>query len=338
MRALFLALALLLAAPVAAIAQTNPQISGTPTNPTSMLPPVADELEVLKALQGGRVAGRITIPDQQAANLIQPQGRSWRDFHNVTLAWVGGVAVLGMLGILVLFRLSKGRIPIEGGPSGRTIQRFNLLERANHWMVASTFIILALSGLNLTFGRHILLPVVGPEAFTAISQWGKYFHNFLAFPFTLGLVLMLLLWVKDNIPNGTDVRWLKSGGGLIGNAHPDSQRFNAGQKGIFWITILGGTAVAVTGYMLVFPFMFTDIAGMQLSHIIHSIVSVLMIAVMLAHIYIGSIGMEGASAAMTTGQVDLNWAKQHHNLWVEKELAEGRGADAPGSAKAAGAD
>ena len=338
MRALIIALALLLAVPMAGQAQTNPQVSGTPTNPTAMLPPVADELELLKALQGGRVEGRITIPDQQAASLIQPSGRSWRDFHNVTLAWVGGIAVLGMLAILVMFRVMKGRIPIEGGLSGRTIQRFNTLERANHWMVASTFIILAISGLNLTFGRHVLLPIVGPEAFTAISQWGKYAHNFLAFPFTLGIVVMLLLWVKDNIPNGTDVRWLSSGGGLVGNAHPDSERFNAGQKGIFWITVLGGAAVAVTGYILVFPFFFTDIAGMQLSHIIHSIVSVLMIAVMLAHIYIGSVGMAGASDAMTSGQVDLNWAKQHHNLWVEKELAKGRGADAPAAAKAAGAD
>mgnify|MGYP001482915894 CR=1 FL=1 len=338
MRALFLAFALLLAAPGAGQAQTNPQVSGTPTNPTPMLPPVADELEVLKALQGGRVAGRITIPDQQASNLIQPGGRSWREFHNVTLAWVGGIAVLGMLAILVLFRMMKGRIPVEGGLSGRTIQRFNMLERANHWMVASTFIILAISGLNLTFGRHVLLPIVGPEAFTAISQWGKYAHNFLAFPFTLGIVLMLLLWVKDNIPNGRDITWLKQGGGLIGHAHPDSDRFNAGQKGIFWITVLGGAAVAVTGYMLVFPFFFTDIAGMQLSHMIHSIVSVLMIAVMLAHIYIGTLGMEGASDAMTTGEVDLNWAKQHHNLWVERGVAKGRGAAAPTEAKAAGAD
>jgi formate dehydrogenase subunit gamma len=338
MRALLLALALLVAAPVAGIAQTNPQVSGTPTNPTPMLPPVADELEVLKALQGGRVAGRISIPDQQAASLIQPGGRSWRDFHNVTLAWVGGIAVLGMLALLVVFRMMKGRIPVEGGLAGRTIQRFNGLERANHWMVASTFIILAISGLNLTFGRHVLLPIVGPEAFTAISQWGKYAHNFLAFPFTLGIVLMLLLWVKDNIPNGRDLQWFASGGGLVGHGHPDSGRFNGGQKGIFWITVLGGGAVAVTGYMLVFPFFFTDIAGMQLSHIIHSIVSVLMIAVMLAHIYIGTVGMEGASDAMTSGQVDLNWAKQHHNLWVEQELAKGRGADAPSGAKAAGAD
>ena len=301
-------------------------------------PPLADELAIQALLRGETVHGRVTIPDQRAANLIQPQGREWREFHNVTLAWVGGVAVLGMLALLVVFRLSKGRIPIEGGPSGRTIQRFNAFERGNHWMVASTFIILALSGLNLTFGRHILLPLLGPEAFTALSQWGKLAHNFLAFPFTLGIVLMLLLWIKDNIPNGTDIRWLKAGGGLVGNAHPDSGRFNAGQKGVFWITVLGGAVVAVTGYMLVFPFVFADVNGMQLSHIIHSILAVLMIAVMMAHIYIGTVGMAGASDAMTTGQVDLNWAKQHHNLWVAQEVAKGRGAAPPDGAKAAGAD
>lgn len=306
------------------------QGSGTPSR--------AEEMEVQALLRGETIHGRVTIPDQRAANLIQPEGREWRAFHNVTLAWVGGVAVVGMVVILALFRMSKGRIPIEGGPSGRTIRRFNLLERGNHWMVASCFIILALSGLNLTFGRHLLLPLIGPEAFTGLTQWGKYAHNFLAFPFTLGLALMLLLWIKDNIPNGTDIRWIKAGGGLLGDEHPDSGRFNAGQKGIFWITVLGGAAVAVTGYMLVFPFFFTDIAGMQLSHIIHSIVAVLMIAVMLAHIYIGTIGMEGAVEAMTTGEVDLNWAKQHHNLWVEKELARGRGASPPEGVKAAGAD
>lgn len=301
-------------------------------------PSLADERAMQALLRGETVHGRITIPDQRAANLIQPEGRNWREFHNVTLAWVGGIAVLGMLALLAVFFMMRGRIPIEGGRSGRTILRFNAFERANHWMVASCFIVLALSGLNLTFGRHVLLPLVGPEAFTEVSHWGKYAHNFLAFPFTLGLVLMLLIWVKDNIPNGTDIRWLKAGGGLIGHGEPDSGRFNAGQKGIFWITVLGGAAVAVTGYMLIFPFVFTDVNGMQLSHMIHSIIAVLMIAVMLAHIYIGTIGMDGAVEAMTTGQVDLNWAKQHHNLWVADELAKGRAATPPDSAKAAGAD
>lgn len=325
-RILVLLAALMMSAP--AFAQQ--QASGTP--------PLADELAIQALLQGNTVHGRVTIPDQRAANLIQPQGREWREFHNVTLAWVGGIAVIGMLALLTVFYLVRGRIPIQGGRSGRTILRFDLFERTNHWMVASCFIVLALSGLNLTFGRHVLLPVIGPEAFTTVTEIGKYAHNFLAFPFTLGLLFMLLLWVKDNIPNGNDIRWLKAGGGLIGHGEPPSGRFNAGQKGIFWITVLGGALVAASGYMLIFPFFFTDIQGMQLSHMLHSIPAVLLIAVMLAHIYIGSIGMDGAIEAMTTGQVDLNWAKQHHNLWVEQELAKGRGATPPVGAKPTGGD
>lgn len=327
-RVALLALALLGAAPLLAVAQT---VSGTPTNPTAF-PPQADEIELLKALSGGRLEGRITIPDEQAASLIQPSGRDWRAFHNVTLAWIGGVAVLGILALLALFYLGKGRIPIAGGASGRTIQRFNLLERANHWMVASSFIVLGLSGLNLTFGRHLLLPLIGPEAFTAVSQWGKIAHNYLSVPFTLGVIVMLLLWVRDNIPNARDWAWMKAGGGFIGDQHPDSERFNAGQKVVFWITVGGGALVAISGYVLIFPFFVTDIAGMQLAHIVHGVIAVLMIAAMLAHIYIGSLGMEGAFEAMSTGQVDYNWAKEHHNLWVREELERGR------STRAVGAD
>jgi formate dehydrogenase subunit gamma len=301
LRILALLAALLMGAAAPAMAQTAPRA-----------PSMAEEMEVQALLRGSQIQGRITIPDDRAATLIQPVGHDWREFHNYTLAWVGGIAVLGMVALLVVFRLKKGRIPIEGGPSGRTILRFNT--------------------------RHILLPIVGPEAFTAISQWGKYAHNFLAFPFTLGIVIMLLIWVKDNIPNARDIAWFKAGGGLIGNKHPEAGRFNGGQKMVFWITVLGGAVVAVSGYLLVFPFVFTDIAGMQLSHIIHSLLSVLMIAALLAHIYIGSIGMEGAFDAMGTGQVDLNWAKQHHPLWVQEEMAKGRAAEAPPGAKPSGAD
>ena len=281
------------------------------------MPSEAAEAELMRQL-----TGRASIPDARAATLIQPAGREWRDFHNRTLAWVGGVAVLGVIAALGLFFFSRGRIRLEGGPSGQTIQRFNIFERANHWMVASTFIILGLSGLNLTFGRHLLLPLVGPEAFTAVSQWGKYAHNFLSFPFTLGLVVMFFIWVKDNIPNARDITWFKLGGGLIGKGHPEAARFNGGQKVVFWITVLGGGAVAASGYFLIFPFVGTDVAGMQLSHIIHLLLSVLMIAAMLAHIYIGSIGMEGAIDAMSSGQVDVKWAREHHSLWVEEEMSK----------------
>jgi formate dehydrogenase subunit gamma len=296
----------------------------------------AEELELQRTLQGGRIEGRITIPNDTAGVLVQPDGRSWRQFHNVTLTWVGGIAVGGMLVLLALFYLFRGRIALEDGNSGRTIQRFNVVERANHWMVASSFIVLGLSGLNLTFGRYALLPLLGPEVFYAATHYGKIAHNFLAFPFTLGLVMMLLLWVRDNIPNRTDVEWFKMAGGLIGKGHPRAGRFNAGQKVVFWITVLGGGLVAVSGYFLIFPFWGTDVNDMQLAHIIHSILSVLMIAAMMAHIYIGSIGMEGAYDAMGSGQVDLNWAKSHHSLWVEEEMAKARQVVVPAGARPAG--
>ncbi|WP_372618960.1 formate dehydrogenase subunit gamma [Falsiroseomonas sp.] len=330
----------LLGAPLAgpALAQLGGPVVGTPTNPVA--PNLsADELELQRALTGGRIAGRGSIPDAQASSLIQPAGRDWRDFHNITLAWVGGIAVLGMLGIVVLYYATRGRIRIDSGKSGRTIQRFNMLERTAHWMTASSFIVLALSGLNLTFGRYLLLPLLGPEAFATVTLWGKYAHNYLSFPFTLGVVLLFLLWVRDNLPNGKDVAWFTAGGGLLGRGHPPAGRFNGGQKLVFWITVIGGTLVAVSGYVLIFPFWATDIAGQQLAHIVHGVVSVLMIAAMIGHIYIGSLGMEGAFDAMGSGQVDVNWAKEHHSLWVEDEMKKARETVAgPAAAKAAGAD
>ena len=325
-----------------------PVPTGRPATPAPAAPapppftdrglPNAEELELQRRLQGGRIEGRITIPDPQAASLIQPAGRDWREFHNVTLAWIGGVAVLGMLAVLALFYATKGRMRVDGGLSGRTLLRFNALERANHWMVASSFIVLALTGLNLTFGRHLLLPIIGPEAFTAVSLWGKVAHNYLSFAFTLGIVVMLVLWVRDNIPGRVDWAWIRAGGGFLDGSHPAAGRFNAGQKLVFWITVLGGGLVAASGYVLLFPFAVTDVTGMQLAHIIHGALAVLMTGAMLAHIYIGSIGMEGAFDAMGSGRVDYAWARAHHSLWVDEELTRAReSVGVAGDARAVGA-
>jgi formate dehydrogenase subunit gamma len=207
--------------------------------------------------------------------------------------------------------------------------RFNAAERFVHWMTATCFIILAISGLNITFGRPLLLPLIGPEAFTTWSEAAKYAHNYLSFPFTIGVVLIFLMWIAGNIPNKVDVEWLKRGGGIVGHDHPPAYRFNAGQKAVYWIVVIGGTAVAVSGYVLMFPFYVTDIAGMQTAQMVHATVSVLFIAVMLAHIYIGTIGMEGAFEAMGEGTVDVNWAKEHHSLWLQQELTKTKTGEAP---------
>ena len=291
--------------------------------PTSVNPTASSvkEDQLLRELQ--RVQGRVSIPDAKEGVLIQPQGREWRQFHQVALPWIGAISILGMLLLLIGFYLWRGMVRIESGRSGRTVMRFNAFERFVHWMTATCFIVLAISGLNITFGKSILLPLFGPGAFTTWSQALKYAHNFLSFPFTLGVIVILLMWIAGNIPNRTDVEWIKRRGGIVGSDHPPAYRFNAGQKMIYWIVVLGGAAVAISGYILMFPFYGQmTIQGMQLAQIVHAIVGVLFVAAMLAHIYIGTIGMEGAFEAMGTGEVDVNWAKQHHALWLEQEQAK----------------
>lgn len=286
-----------------------------------MVNPNADAVNEQQLLQQHqRIEGRISIPDTKEDVLIQPAGRDWRYFHEVVLRWVGAIAVIGMLVLLAIFYLVRGTVKISAGRSGRTLMRFDIFERAVHWMTAVSFIILGLSGLNITFGKVLLLPLVGAAAFSDISVMLKYAHNYLSFPFTLGIICIFFMWIKDNIPDRLDLEWLKQGGGIIGDKHPPARRFNAGQKGVFWLVILAGTIVAISGYVLMFPFYGTGIANMQSAQIFHGVVAVLFIAAILAHIYIGTLGMEGAFEAMGSGDVDLNWAKEHHKLWVEEEM------------------
>ncbi len=283
------------------------------------------EDKLLNALkEGDKITGRITIPDTMAASLIQPAGRDWRDFQRSKLPVIGGVAIIGMLALLAIFLMVRGRIRLDRGFSGATLLRFAGFERFIHWLTASCFIVLALSGLNISFGRILILPLFGAEAFATMSLYAKFAHNYLAFPFMFGLVIMLLMWIKDNIPGKIDLEWIKQGGGFLATGkHPPAKRFNAGQKGIFWIVIIGGALMSVSGWFLLFPYLPANVTVLQLWTVIHAIIAMLFIAAMLAHIYIGSIGMEGAFDAMGTGEVDLNWAKEHHSLWVEEELAKG---------------
>jgi formate dehydrogenase subunit gamma len=280
------------------------------------------------------IQGRGTIPDTKSYVLEHPAGRDWRVFHTVWLKWIGGLSILGMLALLVVFYLWRGSIPIEEGRSGRKIIRFTAFERFVHWLTASTFVILGITGLNITFGRALILPWLGPSAFSAWSEWAKYVHNYLSFAFTIGVVLMFLMWIGQNFPTAADVEWLKRGGGMFTKkhgGHPPAWKFNAGQKILYWFVVLGGVAMMISGYMLIFPFYGgLTVGDMQLAEIFHGIVGVLFVSLILAHIYLGTLGMEGAFEAMGEGTVDLNWAKEHHPLWVEDELAQERSPKGPG--------
>jgi formate dehydrogenase subunit gamma len=285
-----------------------------------------------------RIEGQIDIPNERERVLEQPAGRQWDHFHEVTLRWSGAIVILGMIAALGAAYLIIGRLRISKGRSGVKVPRFNSFERFSHWLTAVSFVVLALTGMNITFGKIVLLPIIGPEAFSSLSLAAKHVHNFVSASFVIGLALIAALWIKDNIPQKVDIDWIKQGGGFIKSKHAPSGRFNAGEKLVFWFALGAGAAVTISGYLLMFPFYVTDIAGMQIAQVVHAVVAVLFVAVIIGHIYIGTLGMEGAFEAMATGEVDLNWAKEHHDLWLEEQLAKERLAPQSGQSSAAPAE
>jgi formate dehydrogenase subunit gamma len=307
----------LLTAPDAVLAQT-PGPDGAP-NPTAS---VSSEQKLLQ--QRSRIEGVIDIPDTRASVLIQPAGRNWDYFHQVLLRRGGAIVILGMLTMLAVAYLVLGPLRIAGGRSGQTVLRFKSFERFAHWLTALSFVVLGLTGLNITFGKVVLLPLIGPAAFSDLSQAAKYVHNFSSLGFMIGLALIVVIFFRDNLPEKVDIEWLRQGGGFIKSKHAPAGRFNLGEKMVYWLSLSAGIAVSLSGLLLLFPFQGTDIAGMQLAQIVHAVVAMLFVALILAHIYIGSVGMEGAFEAMGTGKVDLNWAKEHHDRWLAQKLADER--------------
>jgi formate dehydrogenase subunit gamma len=299
-------------------------------NPTAS---VTSQRDLLK--QFPRAEGRIDIPDTKAGVLIQPMGRTWDYFHEVLLHWGAAILILGTIVLLGAAYLIIGRVPIAEGRSGRKILRFKAFERFSHWLTAVSFVILGLTGLNITFGKILLLPLVGPDAFTDISEAAKYVHNFTSFAFVAGLFLIAVIFFRDNILEKVDIDWIKQGGGFIKDKHAPAGRFNLGEKAVYWLSLAAGVAVSASGFLLLFPFFAgLNIADMQLAQVVHAVVAVLFIALILGHIYIGTLGMEGAFEAMGSGEVDLNWAKEHHDLWLAKQIEKERGAGHPSATPA----
>jgi formate dehydrogenase subunit gamma len=288
--------------------------------------------------QSPRIEGQIDNPNPRARVLEQPAGRLWDHFHEVTLHWLGAIVILGMIAALGAAYLIMGRLRISKGRSGQTVSRFSAFERFSHWLTAVSFVVLGLTGLNITFGKIVLLPMIGPEAFSSVAQAAKYVHNFVSAAFVIGLALIVGLWMRDNVPQKVDVDWVKQGGGFIKAKHAPSGRFNAGEKLVFWFALGAGVAVIISGYLLIFPFYMTDIAGMQIAQVVHAVIAVLFVAVIIAHIYIGTLGMEGAFEAMATGEVDINWAKEHHDIWLEEQLSREHVAARSGQSSAAAAE
>lgn len=256
--------------------------------------------------------------------LISNIGENWRQFRTGPLITYGGWFLIGAVVLIALFFMIVGSVKLEHGRSGKTIPRWRAHERFLHWFAAISFILLAISGLSLLFGRAVLIPLLGAEAFAAYAQVARTVHNYLGPAFSIALLLMIVLWIGHNIPNRVDVQWFKQGGGIIGKRHPSAGRFNGGEKVWFWLGIVVlGLTVSISGLVLDFPNYGQTRETMALAQGVHAITAILWIGFFFGHAYIGTLGTEGAFEGMARGRVDVNWAKQHHDLWYQEQLAKG---------------
>ena len=290
-----------------------------------------------RAVEQG-AGGYTSTGGPEAGVLIAPGGVKWQQLRDGPVATYLPWLILGSFAALLLFHLINGRNKLDAEQlSGRKIKRWSSFDRSVHWITAISFIVLAITGLSMLIGKTLLIPLLGKAGFAWWAQTSITIHNVVGPVFTLGVVLMVILWVWHNFPTKVDVEWFKQGGGMIGNKHPSAGRMNAGEKVWFWVVAFVGLAVSVTGIIMLVPIYNLPVPSwlawvplidgtrpeMQLANLIHAILSLGWTALALGHIYIGTAGTEGAFEGMKTGYVSEEWAFQHHDLWAEKEAAKG---------------
>ena len=283
---------------------------------------------------GAGATGYSSLPASEApeaGNLIQPfvqypgsklttAGEAWRQVRNNWIIPYGGSLLLIAALAIALFYYGKGTMKLHGQETGRKIERFTPLERAAHWTNAIAFVCLAVSGLVIAWGKFFIQPIIGNALFGWLTYALKNLHNFAGPLFAVSLIIVFVTFLKDNWPSKEDITWLIKGGGMFSGQEVPSHRFNAGEKVVFWLGVLGlGVIVVASGLVLdkLIPGLIYERGTMQIANMIHGVATVLMMAMFMGHIYMGTIGMQGAYSAMRTGYVDETWAKEHHELWYD---------------------
>lgn len=264
------------------------------------------------------ISGYSAVKGRETNELIQGSGQNWRQLRNGPIATYGSWLLGGMLAVLALFYMWRGQVELTHPRAGQTVTRWTLNERRMHWLTAGLFVILTVTGLSLLYGRAVLIPVFGHQGFSTYAGIAKWTHNILGPVFMIGLLSMIVHWFKNNFFNRVDIQWLKDFGGMVGDKHPSAEKLNAGEKMWFWSLVFFGLALCLSGLILDFPNFDQQREVIQISHLIHVVTALALIAFAFGHIYIGTLGTEGALEGMVSGEVDIAWAEQHHDLWLNE--------------------
>ncbi|MGB5082897.1 MAG: formate dehydrogenase subunit gamma [Burkholderiales bacterium] len=257
-----------------------------------------------------------SIKGRETGVLVQTYGETWRQLRNAWITPIGGWAIALVALAIGFYYWSKGPVKLHSTPTGRLIQRFTALERYAHWVMGISFAILGVTGLIMFVGKYVLLPVIGYTLFAWLTQLSKHLHNFVGPLFALSLLVFIVIYIKDNLPAAYDFRWFASAGGMFGGKHVPSGRFNAGEKVWFWIGVVAlSIIVSATGLILNFPNFDQVRAVMIEANVVHLVSACAVMALSLGHIYMGTIGVDGAYESMRHGYVDEAWAREHHEYW-----------------------
>ncbi|MDH4114868.1 MAG: formate dehydrogenase subunit gamma [Burkholderiaceae bacterium] len=276
---------------------------------------------------------QVGAPSEQGV-LIQSRGETWRQVR-VPVSLIGGLLIALAMVSLGGFYAIRG--PIPGGESGSKmmIQRFRAADRYAHWTMAIVWVTLAVTGLILTFGKTLLIPVLGHDLYSWLAVAVKNIHNFIGPILIVGVLWMIIRYLPYNWFNKEDFVWLtKIVGNLTGHEYP-SGKFNGGEKLVFWFVVVLFTPVLIaSGLILNFPNFGQTRATMQTFSIIHMALAYVAIAMACVHIYLGTIGQKGAYRAMRDGYVTAEWAKHHHELWYN-DVKAGKVPESPMVSEAA---
>ena len=335
-RSILAVTALVLASGVFAQQQEYPQSQDVEAQQKREVTQPGNNAPVWRNVQSGAPAST-SLPGRETDILIQAParfpgqdvsstaGEAWRQFRNGPVTFYGGWLIVGVAVVILLFYAWKGSLKLHEPPTGRLIRRFSTLEMIVHWTLAISFCTLAISGLIMLFGKHVLLPVMGYTLFAWLTMLAKNAHNFIAPLFIASAAAMIVLFLRDNLPRRYDLRWLANAWGYMsGRKHVPTGRFNAGEKVWFWLGVVGlSIAMSWSGLVLLFPNFDQTRAVMQDAWAVHAIASLVYMALSLGHIYLGTIGVAGTYGNMRNGWTDETWAREHHEIWYE-EVKSGR--------------
>ena len=204
------------------------------------------------------------------------------------------------------------------------VRRYDANERLNHWSVAILFVLLAASGLAFFHPAFWFL-----SGLLGGGTWARILHPFLGVLMFVLFSIMAIRYWDDNKIKPYDREWGKRLSDVIGNRDhdlPQIDKYNLGQKWLFWVMVVTMTLLVVSGVVIWRPY-FAEafhINVIRIAAVIHAVSAFILILGIIVHIYAGVFWVVGSLRAMTRGTVSHAWARHHHALWHRRVSGGGK--------------